>query len=465
MSNGRRHFLDLFFHPKSVAVAGASRNPATANFRLVSNLVNLKFPGRVYPVNPNATEILGLKAYPNMRSIEDDIDLAVISVPAALTLDIVKDCIAKKVKGITIVAGGFSEVGTLGKNVQDEILRLLRTSGIRAIGPNALSPINTRNNFVIGFMPAERLPQGNLSFIFQSGLYEPRLNWLVTHFHLYLNKVIDCGNKMDTNETDALEYLAQDTETKVIAIHTESIAGDARKFIKLLENTTKQKPVIVLKSGRTEAGAKAALSHTGAIIKSSDTVFNTVLKQAGAIRVQGLDDFFDLAKVFEYLPPLKGNRIAVSTLSGGEGVIATDFCQLNGFTMAELSPRIHEKLRSVFPPWDIPVNPLDTGVASQFHSGVDIHSIFLNACAEDPNVDCAATSLPVSSMNQPAELTKATTELRRRGKPVVFWTIDPVQDKEIINQLEMNRIPVFPSAERAIRALGAMYRYNNKRAC
>ena len=151
MSNDKHHFLDLFFYPESVAVVGASQNANTRNFYLVSNLVNLKFPGKIYPVNPNAKEILGLKAYPDLKSIEGNIDLVVISIPASKTLDIVRDCVAKRVKGVALVPGGFSEIGEGGKGVQDEMLSLLRESGIRAIGPNALSPINTRNNLIIAF--------------------------------------------------------------------------------------------------------------------------------------------------------------------------------------------------------------------------------------------------------------------------------------------------------------------------
>jgi acyl-CoA synthetase (NDP forming) len=463
MSNSQAHFLDLFFHPRSVAVVGASRNPQTANYHLVANLVNLKFPGKVYPVNPNAEEIMGLKAYPDVRSIEGDIDLAVISVPANLILDIVRDCVAKKVKGITITAGGFSETGTAGRSVQDEILRLLRPNGIRAIGPNALSPINTRNNFIVGFMPIQKLPQGKLSLIFQSGLYEPRLQWLVSDYHLYFSKLVDLGNKMDVTEVDALEYLAQDPETGVIAIHTESIAGDARKFLQLLQKTTREKPVIILKSGRTPAGAKAASSHTGAIIRASDAVFDAAVRQSGAIRVAGLDDFFDLAKVFEYLPLMKKNRIALATLSGGEGVLTTDYCQLNGLALAELTPETKQRLHAIFPPWDIPVNPLDTGVCTQFTAGIDVHIAFLQAMADDPNVDGVAISLPVGRLLQAEELAKGTGELIKRGKAVVTWPIDPAEARGAIAHLEANRIPVYPSAERAIRALSALYRYHKMR--
>jgi acyl-CoA synthetase (NDP forming) len=267
---------------------------------------------------------------------------------------------------------------------------------------------------------------------------------------------------MDINEVDVLEYLSRDSETGCIAVHLESIAGDPRDFIQLLKSTTKEKPVVVLKSGRTEEGARAASSHTGAIIRSSDAVVEAALRQSGAIRAQGLDDFFDLAKVFEYLPPLKKNRISVATGSGGEGVIATDLCRTNGFTMAQLSTQTKTKLRSVFPPWDIRVNPLDVGVCSQFNWGTNIRSIFLEAIADDRDVDCLALSLDwlAGASINPDEFVGPFCELIRRGKPVVTWITDPGMGKELVEQLELSRIPVYTSAERAIRSLAALYRYH-----
>lgn len=459
-----KHFLHSFFYPRSVAVVGASRNPNSRNSYLVANLVNLEFPGSVYPVNPNAEEIAGLKAYPDLKSIEGDVDLAVVSVPADRTLDVIRDCVAKRVKGVALVTGGFSEIGEVGRGLQDEIFGLLRESGIRALGPNALSPINSQNGLVIGWSPVRELPQGGLSFIFQSGLYGPRFSWLMSDLHLCLSKLIDLGNKMDINEVDALEYLAQDTETKVIAMHLESIAGDARRFMQLLKNTTREKPVIVLKSGRTAAGARAARSHTGAIIQSSDTVVDTALRQSGAMRAQALDEFFDLAKGLEYLPPLVQNRVAVATVSGGEGVIATDLCQQNGLAIAELSEESCRRLRSVFPPWDIPVNPLDAGICGQFNEGVDVYSIFLQALSDDPNVDCFAMDLIGVRSGESDNLVKAAHEAIGQGKRLVMWAIDPGMLRGTIERLESSRIPVYPSAERAIKALSAAYQYHGRKA-
>ena len=464
------HFLDLFFSPKSVAVVGASRNQTTANYWLTANLVNLKYPGKIYPVNPNATEIVGLKCYPSVRDIPGDVDLAAISVPAAATPGVVRDCVAKGVKAVVIIAGGFSETGTSGQGLQDEVRRLLKESGIRCVGPNSLSPLNAALNFIIGFGPAEKLPRGRLSFIFQSGLYQPRLNYLLNEMHINVNKLIDLGNKMDINEVDALEYFRDDTSTEVIALHMESIAGDARRFFSLMKEITSRKPVIVLKSGRTQAGAKAASSHTGAIIKATDIVFDTALRQAGAIRVQGLDEFFDLAKMFEYCPPLEGNRIAIATFSGGEGVITTDFCELNGLTLAIPGVESRRRLSTVFPPWEIPVNPFDTGVANQFNTGKDVVSIYMDTLADDLDVDCMAIQTggpPQLAGMGPADRAEKLADfyesIVRRGKLVAVWVIDPRNAKETMDALEVRRIPVFPSAERAIRAFGALYRYSKIR--
>jgi acyl-CoA synthetase (NDP forming) len=461
----RNHFLDLFFNPKSVAIVGASRNRSTANYWLTANLLNLNYPGKIYPVNPSASEILGLKCYPSVRDIEGDINLAAVSVPAQSALGVVKDCVAKHVKGIVIIAGGFSETGSSGQNLQDEIKKLLHENQIRCIGPNSLSPINSANNFIIGFGAANNLPRGRLSFIFQSGLYQPRLDYLLNDMHINISKLIDLGNKMDVNETDALEYFRDDPETEVIAIHTESIAGDGRRFFQLLKEITPKKPIIVLKSGRTPAGARAASSHTGAIIKASDAVFDTVIKQTGAIRVQGLDEFFDLAKIFEYYQPIKNNRMAIASFSGGEGVITTDFCYLNGLTLAQPSEDSMRILRTIMPPWGIPANPFDTGVANQFVSA-DTVSVFVDTLSKDPNVDCIAiqvggpqTLITVSSENQLIKWTEYYIKATERGKRLVVWPLDPRNVKEMTGILESHRIPVYPSAERAVRALGALYKY------
>ena len=459
----RKHFLDVFFNPASVAVVGASRDPLKVNYNLLVNLLGLKFTGRIYPINPSVQEIMGIKAYPKLTSIENEVELVICAVPAAATLDVIKDCVEKGVKGVVIVSGGFSEIGVDGRNLQAEIAHLLKESGIRAIGPNSLSPINTSNNLVIGFRAHEKLKRGSLSFIFQSGLYEPRLDWILLNLNLGINKLIDLGNKMDINEVDALEYLAQDPDTKVIAIHLESIAGDGRAFQRLLKDTSKKKPIVVLKSGRTQAGSNAALSHTGAVIKGSDTIFDAALRQAGVIRARTLEDFFDFAKAFEFLMPLEltRNHIVLATFPGGEGVITTDLCQDEGLSMANVSPDTFRKLQKVAPPWAISPNPFDLGVCTQFHHPGEVYRVFLESMVNDDNVDCLAVQIGPFDSLVPVKFFEPFLMAREKGKPLAVWPIVASSESTAtIQWFESNHIPFYTSAERAIKSLSALHRYS-----
>ncbi len=455
------HFLEYFLYPQSVAIVGASRNPKRINYNLLANLVHLGFQGRIYPINPEADEILGVKTYPDLKSIPDSVDLAVVAVPYHLTLGLLRDCVAKGIPRVTIVAGGFSEIGAEGRKVQEEMAGLLRTHGIRAIGPNALSPINTATNLAISFHPIQKMKRGGLSFIFQSGLYEPRIDWLFADFNLYFNKLIDLGNKMDINEVDALAYLVQDPQTTVIAIHLESIEGSGRKFFELLREASRYKHVVVLKSGRTEAGAKAAASHTGVIVQGSDFIFDAALRQAGAIRAQNIEDFFDVAKALERFGSLhlNGPRLAIATLPGGEAVIVTDLCQQEGFSVIPLQSETRQKLRPAFPPWDISGNPFDLGVALQFHGGRRVYSTLLESLVSDSYVDAIAVQLPPRAASLPREFFQIFSQSLRAAKPIALWLAGTFPgSSEALTWLEDQHVPVFSSPEKLIRAFSALYR-------
>jgi acetyltransferase len=301
----------------------------------------------------------------------------------------------------------------------------------------------------------------------QSGFYEPRLEWIFSDFNLGINKLIDLGNKIDISEVDSLEYLARDPSTGVIAIHLESIAGDSKRFFDLLKETAKYKPTVVLKSGRTEAGAAAASSHTGAIVKGNPIVFDSVLAQAGVIRAYTLEEFFDFAKVFEFLMPLKltGNRIAIACLSGGEGAIVTDMCQERGLSLAKVSSKTYVKLQEVGPPWKIPANPFDIGVSGQFHP-MEVYQAFFEAMTEDANVDCITVQLPTFvNVSIPDSILRVFLDpifKARSKKPVAVWLMNENQKyRTPIQFLEANRIPVYPTADRAIKTLSALHRYTS----
>jgi acyl-CoA synthetase (NDP forming) len=466
MERKENDFLEKFLYPESVAVVGASRNPMRPSHNLVANLVRLGFQGKVYPVNPETNEIAGIKTYPDLKSIEGPIDLAVIAVPYKLTPNLLQEALARGIKRVTLVAGGFSETGEDGKRVQQEMALLLRQDGARAIGPNALSPINAWTNLAISFFPLRKLKAGAVSFIFQSGLYEPRLDWLLSDFNLHLCKLIDLGNKMDISEVDVLSYLSRDPDTRVIAIHLESIEGKGREFFRLTREASRHKHVVVLKSGRTEAGAQMATSHTGVIVRGNDRVFDAALKQAGAIRAQNIEDFFDLARALERFGPyrFKGTRLAVATLPGGEAVVATDLCHQAGFSLPPLHEKTREKLRAVFPPWDIPGNPFDLGVTLQFHDPRKVYSTLLQAMAEDPNVDALAIQLPPRLLNVPREFFHPFVQPLKAEKPIALWIAGcPPGRDETLQWLEDQNVPVFSSPEKALNALFALQRSSREK--
>ncbi|MBU2550789.1 MAG: CoA-binding protein [Proteobacteria bacterium] len=469
------HFLHGFFHPRSVAVVGATDSPFKINSRLVHNLVSLGFEGRLYPVNLNANEIFGLKAYPSLADVPDSIDLVISAVPPAKTMDIVRACRDLGVERLVIVTGGFSEGGAKGRALHDEIAAFAKAHGIRTLGPNTLSPVHTPTRLAISYNPIKRLSRGGVSLVFQSGFYDARINWIFEKFGI--NKITDCGNKMDVNETDVLEYYALDPETRVIGMHIESLHGDGRRFFNLLKQTARKKPVVVLKSGRTASGARAAASHTGSLSRENDSVFNDMIRQTAAVRATDMDEFFDLLKAFDRLDPPRGNRLAIVTMSGGEGVMATDFCEMNGLQMAGFSQETRDRLQGIMPPWEIPLNPFDAGVAMQFHMADPLRFYgTLKAVSRDEGVDLLLMALPpsvfdfvFSNPDVSEEAGRSTVEafirslgdLRSERTPFALWrtSIDAGEERAV-QMLETSGLPVFESSARAIRAMAVLAGYS-----
>lgn len=464
MTNIKDHFLHKFFNPESVAIIGASNNPARMNRYLVSNSVNHGFKGRLYPVNPREKEIMGLKAYASVLEIGEIVDLAVISVSNTLVPGVLEECAQKGIKLISIISGGFSETGENGIEVQKRMESLIRNHGIRVVGPNALSPLNVETNFYISFFDIQKLKPGGLSMIFQSGLYEPRLDWFLSDYNFHFNKIIDLGNKMDINEVDALSYLIHDPQTRVISIHMESIAGDGREFLRFLgESSKKGKPVVVLKSGTTEAGKRAAVSHTGALTQGSNRVLDGCLRQTGAIRCHNMEDFFNLTRALERFGPvsLKGNRVFVASLSGGEGVIVSDLCERKGFHLTKLSQNTLDKVKSIYPPWSISTNFWDLGVTLQFRNPFEVYQVLIESVAHEPNIDALIVQIVPGSYGMPDDFFDVFRLARKQGKPVVLWLPGIESGRyETLERVEESGIPIFSSAEKATDALQALYRFS-----
>jgi len=466
MTENSEHFLSKFLQPASVAIVGASNNQWSINYHLVGNLINLGYKGKIYPVNPKEKEITGLKTYPSVRQIPEKVDLAVIGVSQVATVEVLKECAQKGIKRVTIIAGGFSETGASGKKIQRQMARIVADNGMRAIGPNALSPINVSANFCISFHPIKHIKHGGLSLIFQSGLYEPRLPWLLSDFNYHFSKLIDLGNKMDINEVDALGYLAQDPQTQVIGMHLESIAGDGREFLRHLQRASAEgKRIVVLKSGRTVAGARAAASHTGALVRGNDRVFAGAMKQCGVLRAHSLQDFFDLTRALERFGSLslKGNRILLGTLPGGEGVIITDLCERVGLRLADVSNQTYKKLKSIFPPWDIPINPWDLGLTIQFHNPFKIYQTLFESAYQDSNIDGLALQIHPTMLLLPKDQLVAFVKAAQIAKPVALWLAGVESGRhENLQWLEEKGVPIFSSPEKAIAALSALCRTSRR---
>ncbi|MEM0297232.1 MAG: CoA-binding protein [Zestosphaera sp.] len=360
--------LDFFFFPESVAVVGASRTPGKVGYELLRNLLEF-YKGRIYPVNPAATEVLGLKSYPSVRAIPDKVDVAVISVPAEVVPEAAADAGEAGVKGLIVISGGFKEVGSEGVERERRLTEVVKQYGMRLIGPNCVGVYVPRSGMNTLFLPRTRQgfpPHGHIAFVSQSGAFGSAvLDWAAMR-GLGMSKFISYGNKADVDDDDLLEYLRGDPDTRVVTMYVEGVE-DGVSFFKALKETTPIKPVVVLKSGRSEAGARAASSHTGALA-GQDKVYDAAFKQSGVIRAYGMEELFDMALALSLQPPSYGPRVVVLTAGGGSGVMATDALSDLGLQVPRLSDKTVEKLRRVLLPIASPYNPVDvTGSARDEH--------------------------------------------------------------------------------------------------
>lgn len=456
--------LECFFEPKSVAVVGASRNPLKFGHSLLQNLLDLEFKGKIYVVNPNADEILGLKAYPTVDSIDEDVELAVIIVPASKVPEVLKDCSKKHVKGVVICSSGFRETGEKGQNLENEVLAIAKKARIRVIGPNTTGIVNTSNNFTTSFIALPKLKRGNVAFIAQTGLFAAAAFWwIVSKQPFGISKIVGLGNKCDVDDAEVLEYLAKDQDTQVIAIYMEGVK-EGRKLFEVFKKVAKRKPIIVLKSGRSAAGMKASLSHTGSLAVK-DEIFDAVCKQTGIIRISGdLEDLLDITKAFALQPLPKGNKVAIITVSGAGGVMAADECAKNGLELATLSDETLSRIRSSMPPWAVVNNPVDVEPLFEVVGPEESIRIALAAAMEDSNVDSVlvlfaavprlipifdAKNIIIHRTEEPFEQKTMLTQFIGFKETVDSWT----------TQLEEENIPVYSSIERCVKALGHMWKY------
>lgn len=445
--------LDSLLSPQTISVIGASRNPGKVGYAIVDNLIQAGYEGGIVPVNPTATEILGLKCYPNLNSYDGQIELSVIAVALPHVKQALVDSITKGAKAIVVITAGFREVDEQGAQLEKELVSYCSKHGVRMLGPNCLGVINTHHKLNASF--ASKTPlEGNISVLSQSGaLATAILDWSAQR-HLGLGKLVSIGNKADLNETDFLEAFSADEKTKVIVGYLESIvSGD--KFIKVAEATSVIKPVIILKAGTTEAGTKAASSHTGSLA-GADIAYGAAFRRAGVIRAETFEEMFDYATALSMQPLPQGNRVAIITNAGGPGIMAADAVENSGMQVAILSESISTALKKKLPVAASVGNPIDVlGDAEP-----DRYVTAINAALDDDVVDSIIVILTPQSMTKPAETAIAITKCLRGNKPILACFMGGQDVLPGRDELVAANLPDYPSPERAVSALKAMVDYS-----
>lgn len=450
--------LSSLMNPKSVAVIGASKTPGKIGYAVIENIRISGYKGEVYPINPKEAEISGYKAYPTVRDIGKPIDVAVFCVPAAASLQVAEDCGKAGVKHLIVITAGYKEMGAEGRELENKLMEIARKYGMRVTGPNNLGIMDTHTPINATFAKQFAL-KGNVAFISQSGaLCVAILDWSFKR-GLGFSQFVSVGNKADLNEADFIQAAADDPNTRVICLYLEDVVnGDA--FIEAARKATQKVPVIVLKSGITAAGAKAASSHTGALA-GSNTAYDAALRHAGVIRAATMTELFDLAIAFTSQPVPRGKNAVIVTNSGGPGIVASDAVETNGLNMASFTDATTEILKAKLPPTANIHNPID--VVGDAHA--DRYQIGLETALNDPNVDSAIVLLsPTAVLDiKEAAVISANANAAHPDKAMVASFMGGVAVDEGIKYLNDHGVPAYPFPEPAISTLRGMIRYGELR--
>ncbi len=442
--------LDSLFSPESVAVIGASANPAKLGYSVLENLLQYGFAGPVYPINPNEPEILGAKCYPLVTDVPGPVELAVIVVPNKHVAGVMRQCGEKQVRAAIVITAGFREAGTEGRQMEREVISTALEHNIRVVGPNCLGVIDTHSSLNASF--AAGMPdKGTISFMSQSGaLCTGILDWAALN-GLGFASFVSLGNKGDLNETDFLEVWRDDPKTGVVMAYLEGVV-DGRAFVEAARRLTKVKPLVVIKSGTTAAGSRAVSSHTGTLA-GSDTAYETAFKQAGILRARTMSELFVFSTALAYQPLPSGPRVAIITNAGGPGILATDACEKGGLTLARLAPETVEYLQQVLPPAANHYNPID--VLGDARS--DRYADALRVALQDPNVDAVIVLLTPQAMTEIEKTAETVVETARGAeKPVLASFIGAKEVARGNRILGAGRIPYYSFPEEAAAALQVM---------
>jgi acetyl coenzyme A synthetase (ADP forming)-like protein len=449
-----------FFRPRAVAVIGASRDERAIGRLVLERLLQAKFEGPVYPVNPNARSVAAVRAYPSVLDVPDEVDLAVIAVPAARVPAVVEECARKRVRALVVLSAGFAETGAEGRARQDELVRTVRAHGMRMIGPNCMGILNTAPDVRLNATFAPMQPRrGRVAMSSQSGALGLAILAEAESLGIGLSMFVSVGNKADVSSNDLLQFWETDPDTNLIVLYVESF-GNPRKFARIARRIGRVKPILAVKSGRTAAGSRAAQSHTAALA-GSDRAVDALFRQAGVIRAGTLEELLDAATVLTNQPLPAGNRVAIVTNAGGPGILAADACESRALALPALTPATLAELRALLPPTAGLTNPVDM-IAS---AGPDQYEAAVRAVLGDANVDSVIVIYTPAGMTSAEEVAAAirrgvTTSGQDGHKPVLACVISGRPPPAALGGDGGGRpIPTFRFPEAAARALASVVQY------
>ena len=454
--------IEKFFNPNSVAIVGASPKSGKVGNVILANFKK-RFKGIIYPVNPKHEEIMGLKCYPSIKDLPETPDLVIIAIPAPKVPQVLRDAGEKGVKATIIITGGFRETGTEeGKRLEEEIVKISREYGIRILGPNCLGIYDNWSGVDTFFLPDEKMmrpPKGKISFISQSGAFASALLDWMAYRNIGISRAISYGNKIDVDDVDLLDFLANDDKTGLIIMYLEGLKpGRGRLFIEKAREVVQKKPIVIYKAGKTSRGSTAAASHTAALA-GNYAVYKAAIKQAGLIEAMSFDEIMDLSKILLTQPLMKGRKVYVVTDAGGVGVMLTDALTTEGFLLPRSPADLKEKLRKVLPPHCIVENPIDlTGDTDD-----DRYKVVLDILLPRDDVDAVVVGALPQVPGITSKLADYLAEARKYGKPIIAISIGSKEAEKFKGLLEDKGIPVFESPERAAKALRALYLYSKIR--
>jgi acyl-CoA synthetase (NDP forming) len=450
--------VEQVLNSKSVVVIGASRDPSKPGAMLLRVLRETGFNGQFAGVNPQGGEVHGVPLYRSLQEIPFDVDLAVLLIPPAGVVQALKECANKGVKGVVISSEGFAESGPQGRIYQEEVGRILKSTGMRGFGPNTLGVVNTETGLTTSYFSNERmLRPGPIGFAAQSGIFVGALLRYLSSFDGYrISKGIGLGNKVDVDESDALEYLSKDPQTRIIGMYLEDIR-DGKRFLHVAREAARRKPVLLLKGGRTPQGAKVTASHT-ASLAVEDSVLDGALRQSGVIRLYGIDELMETLKGFLYMPLPSGDNVALVTYSGAQAIMSIDAASEVGLELAALAPQTRSRLSEVISSPNKTKNPVDLFPDMLNHGFEKTARVILEALLADRGVHAIVFICFAMGGTEPLLPMVETMEDSR--KPVFFTFLGVRDDVESSSSfMEAHGIPCFSFPERGVKVLARMRRY------